>query len=61
MIRKLSGHSLTTADCFEAERVNLVRSERGSTCTLTLGPDAPVISVGDWIHNDLYHRYLRPL
>jgi len=49
MIIKLSGHSLTAADVFQAERLQLQLSERKSTATMTISDSAPVLSVGDWI------------
>lgn len=52
MIAKLSGHSLTVSEWFRAERMALNLSERDSTATITVGPDAPAISVGDWLKDD---------
>ena len=49
MIIKLSGHSLTAADAFQAERIQLQLSERQSTATLTLSDSAQALSVGDWL------------
>lgn len=45
----LSGQSLTKADWFMPEKMGLNLEERRSTATLTLGPEAPAISGGDWL------------
>jgi phage minor structural protein len=49
MITLLNGHSLAARDRFMPERMGLQLSERQSTATLTLGPDAPVLGVDDWL------------
>ena len=49
MIIKLDGHSLTAADRFQAEKLQLQLSERQSTATMTLAEGAPALSVGDWL------------
>ena len=48
----LQGHSLTVRDRFNPERMQLSLSERQSTATLTLGPEAPVLQVDDWLKDD---------
>ena len=45
----MSGQSLTKADWFMPEKMGLNLEERRSTATLTLGPEAPAISGGDWL------------
>ena len=52
MIRLLDGHSLTVKDTFVAEKFALNLSERQSTATITIGPDAPVIDTGDWLQDE---------
>ena len=52
MIKLLNGHSLTVKDRFRAEKFKLDLSERQSTATITIGPDAPVISTGDWLQDE---------
>ena len=52
MIRLLNGHSLAVKDLFRAEKFALNLSERQSTATITIGPDAPEISVGDWLQDE---------
>ena len=49
MITLLSGHSLTAADRFPAEKLSVQLSERQSTATLTISDKAPVIGVDNWI------------
>ena len=49
MMILLNGHSLTPADRFVPEAMGLQLSERQSTATMTLGPSAPALSVGDWV------------
>ena len=48
----LSGHSLTAKDRFQPETMSLNLEERNSNATITLGPEAPEISVKDWIRDD---------
>jgi len=48
----LSGHSLAVNDRFKPERMALNLGERDSTATLTLGTDAPVIQVDNWMKDD---------
>lgn len=52
MIRLLEKHSLTVRNQFRAEKFQLNLSERQSTATITIGPEAPTIRVGDWIQDD---------
>lgn len=52
MIKLLNGHSLTVKDRFRAEKFGLNLQERQSTATITIGPDAPVISTGDWLQDE---------
>ena len=49
MIVLLNGHSLTAKDRFTAEKFSLNLSERQSTATITIGPEAPVIGVDNWL------------
>lgn len=48
----LNGHSLTVKDVFRPERMALNLSERQSTATVTVGPEAPVIAVDNWLQDD---------
>ena len=52
MIALLKEHSLTVKSWFEAERFALTLSERQSTASITVGPDAPTIGVNDWLMDD---------
>jgi len=52
MIQILQPHSLTVRDRFTPETMRLDLSERQSTATLTVGPDAPLIGVGDWLRDE---------
>jgi phage minor structural protein len=52
MIKLLSGHSLTAKDRFRAEKFALNLAERDSTATITIGPEAPAVAVGDWIQDE---------
>ena len=52
MMKLLTAHSLTVRDTFQPESMALNLSERQSTATITVGPAAPSISVGDWIQDD---------
>lgn len=49
MMILLSGHSLKVRNRFLPERLSLELSERDSTASMTIGPEAPVITVGDWL------------
>ena len=49
---KLSGHSLTKNVWFEPESQGMTLSERDSTTSITLGPDAPEIGFDEWILDD---------
>ena len=48
----LSGHSLTPVRKIPAEAMSLSLKERDSTATLTLGPDAPALSIGAWLQDE---------
>ena len=48
----LQGHSLARKDWFLPESMSLSLEERTSTASMTLGPEAPEISVGDWMLDD---------
>lgn len=52
MIALLKPHSLTVKNYFRAERFALNLSERQSTASITVGPEAPVIGVNDWLMDD---------
>ena len=47
-----NGQSLTVKDKFRPESMSLTLEERKSQASLTIGPDAPEISVGDWMRDD---------
>lgn len=49
---KLSGHSLTKGTWFVPETQPMNLQERESTCSITLGPDAPAIDFDDWLLDD---------
>lgn len=48
----LKGHSLTIKNHFTPESMSLSLEERNSSASMTLGPDAPEISVGDWVKDE---------
>lgn len=52
MIALLNGHSLTKKEQFVPESMSLNLAERASTATLTVGPSAPEIAVGDWMQDE---------
>ena len=52
MIALLKANSLTVKNRFSAERFALNLSERQSTATITVGPQAPVIGVNDWLQDE---------
>ena len=52
MMKLLTAYSLTVRDTFQPESMALNLSERQSTATVTVGPAAPEIAVGDWIQDD---------
>ena len=52
MIALLNGHSLTKKERFIPESMSLNLAERASTATLTVGPGAPEIAVGDWLQDE---------
>lgn len=54
MISLLIRGSLNVQDTFTAEKFALNLSERQSTATITVGPEAPVIGVGDWLRDNDY-------
>ena len=51
MMKLLTAHSLTVTDTFQPESMALNLAERQSTATVTVGPSAPTISVGDWVQD----------
>ena len=52
MISVLNSGSVTVKKQFRAERFALNLSERQSTATITIGPDAFTVSVGDWLRDE---------
>ena len=48
----LNGHSLKKKNYIQPESMSLNLEERNSTATMTLGPEAPEISVGEWLQDD---------
>jgi len=52
MIVLLKRGSLEAKNRFRAERFSLSLSERQSTAVITIGPEAPQISVGDWLMDE---------
>jgi len=52
VIALLNGHSLTKKERFVPESQPLNLAERASTTTLTVGPNAPEIGVGDWLQDE---------
>ena len=52
MMILLDGHSLTPSTRFQPEAMSLQLSERQSTASMTLGPAAPALSVGDWVQSE---------
>lgn len=48
----LNGHSLNKKNYLQPETMSLNLEERNSTATMTLGPEAPEISVGEWLQDD---------
>lgn len=48
----LKQNSLEIRDYFRPETMSLQLSERQSSATLTVGPEAPEIGVGDWMQDD---------
>ena len=51
MIKLLNGHSLTEKARFQPETQPLILNERQSTATMTIGPEAPEIVVGEWLQD----------
>lgn len=51
MMIQLQGHSLTAQRVLHPETFALNLSERDSTATITLPPDAPEIALGDWLQD----------
>ena len=45
----LSGHTLGVANRFRAESMQLTLDERSSSCTFTVGPEAPGIGMNNWL------------
>ena len=52
MIALLKQNSLTALKRFTAEKFALNLSERSSTATITVGPEAPEIAVNDWLKDE---------
>ena len=52
MIALLDGHSTKVKAWFQAEKFALNLSERQSTANITIGPEAPVIGVNDWLRDE---------
>ena len=52
MIQLLQKHSLTVRDKFRPLRMSLKLNEKQSTATITIGPEAPEIIVGDWLRDE---------
>ena len=52
MMILLEPHSLTAKNRFQPEKMSVQLSERTSTATMTLGPSAPTLSVGDWLQSE---------
>ena len=48
----LDGHTLNQRNRFTPESFQLQIEERDSSATITVGPDAPEIAVGDWMKDD---------
>jgi len=48
----LNGHSLQPREVFRAETMPMTLEERNSTATITVGPDAPALVIGDWLKDD---------
>lgn len=49
---KLQRNSLTRLDAFQVETMSLQLSERQSTASFTVGPEAPEIGIGDWLQDE---------
>ena len=52
MISVLNANSVTVKKQFRAEKFALNLSERQSTATITIGPDAGSVSTGDWLRDE---------
>lgn len=48
----LDGHTLTPKTYFTPEAMSLNIEERNSSATMTLGPDAPELTVKDWVQDN---------
>lgn len=48
----LQGQTLTPRQVFWPESMSLTLEERRSSASMTLGPDGPALSVGDWLKDD---------
>lgn len=48
----LKGRSLEIKNRIQPESMSLTLEERSSSANMTLGPDAPEISVGDWVKDE---------
>ena len=47
-----NGQSLQIRDRFQPESMQLSIEEKNSTATITVGPEAPEITVGDWLRDE---------
>ena len=52
MIQLIEAKTLKVRDCFPAEKFALNLNERSSTATITVGPTAPNIGIGDWLKDE---------
>ena len=48
----LDGHSLRIRDRFQPESMALILAEKNSSATIILGPEAPEITVKDWVKDE---------
>lgn len=51
-MRLLNGHSLAVREVFQPESMPLALMERKSTATISVGPEAPEMTVGDWLQDE---------
>ena len=52
MLSKLQPHSLTVIGTIIPETMSLTLGEKDTEATLTLGPEAPAVSVGEWYRDE---------
>ena len=48
----LQGQTLQQKNWFRPESMQLQLGERDSSATITVGPEAPEIAIGDWMRDD---------